>query len=112
MKLRLLTGSICLAVLTSGGQANAGTAIDGKEYKKTIPVTEENYSDAEAEVNFIKWKKKGVMNKLFSLTQVTPAGPMPTIRMNRDTLYTVGLVDATNGFIAHRSGNFYFSARY
>ena len=101
MKLKLLATLICLTTLTVYGLANAGVAIDGKKYKHTIPVTEENYSDAEAEVNFLKWKKKGAMNKLFSLTQLTPAGPMPTIRMNRDTLYTTGLVDATNGFTAH-----------
>lgn len=101
MKKLITSTVITIALSTVCGMANAGIAIDGKEYKHTIPVTEENYSDAEAEVNFIKWKKKGVMNKLFSLTQVTPAGPMPTIRMNRDTLYTVGLVDATNGFTAH-----------
>ena len=79
-------------------QLHADKAIDGKEYKETIPVTQANFTDAEAEVNFLKWKNKDAMNKLFHLKQVTPAGPMPTVRMNRDTLYSASLVDATNGF--------------
>ena len=76
------------------GLANAGVAIDGEKYEHTIPVTEENFNDVEAEVNFFKWVKKDAMNKLFHLTQLTPAGPMPTVRMNRDTLYSAALVDA------------------
>ena len=101
MKLNLITGSIFLTVLTFGGFANAGVAIDGKEYKSTIQVTEANFTEVEAEVNFLKWKNKDAMNKLFHLSQLTPAGPMPTVRMNRDTLYSAALVDASNGFKVH-----------
>ena len=101
MKLKSLISLICLTVLTFGGLANAGVAIDGKEYKNTIPVTDANFTDVEAEVNFLKWKNKDAMNKLFHLTQITPAGPMPTVRMNRDTLYSAALVDASNGFKVH-----------
>ena len=90
-----------LISLTFSTLANAGVAIDGKEYKNTIPVTEKNFTDAEAEVNFLKWKNKDAMNKLFHLNQLTPAGPMPTVRMNRDTLYSAALVDASNGFEVH-----------
>ena len=101
MIFKLLSASICALTLVLSGMANAGTAIDGKEYEETISVTEENYTDAEAEVNFLKWKEKDAMNKLFHLTEPTPAGPMPTIRMNRDTLYSAALVDASNGFEVH-----------
>lgn len=83
------------------GFTNAGMAIDGKEYKHVAPVTEENFTIVEAEVNFLKWKNKDAMNKLFHLSQLTPAGPMPTVRMNRDTLYSAALVDASNGFEVH-----------
>jgi hypothetical protein len=101
MKLKSLVCCIYLSILTVCGLANAGVAIDGKEYKQTIPVTEENFTDADAEVNFLKWKNKDAMNKLFHLTQLTPAGEMPTVRMNRDTLYSAALVDASNGFKVH-----------
>jgi hypothetical protein len=101
MKFKSLASSICLLTFTVCGLAHAGVAIDGKEYENTMPVTEENFTDVEAEVNFFKWKSKDAMNKLFHLTQLTPAGPMPTVRMNRDTLYSAALVDASNGFKVH-----------
>ena len=98
MKLIFLISQAFLATLFFGNIANAGVAIDGKEYENTIPVTEANFTDVDAEVNFLKWKSKDAMNKLFHLTQLTPAGVMPTVRMNRDTLYSAALVDASNGF--------------
>jgi hypothetical protein len=101
MKLKSLTSFICLSSLIFCSFGYAGVAIDGKEYKNTIPVTEKNFTDVEAEYNFLKWKNKDAMNKLFHLTQLTPAGVMPTIRMNRDTLYSAALVDASNGFKVH-----------
>lgn len=101
MNSKSLANSICLLTLIVCGLANAGVAIDGEKYEHTIPVTEENFTDVEAEVNFLKWVKKDAMNKLFHLTQLTPAGPMPTVRMNRDTLYSAALVDASKGFKVH-----------
>ena len=101
MQLRSLTNFIFWASLVFCNFGHAGVAIDGKEYKNTIPVTEKNFTDAEAEYNFLKWKNKDAMNKLFHLTQLTPAGVMPTIRMNRDTLYSAALIDASNGFKVH-----------
>ncbi len=101
MKFKSLVRVVCLSVFATYSLANAGVAIDGKEYKNTIPVTEANFTDVEAEVNFFKWKSKDAMNKLFHLTVLTPAGEMPTVRMNRDTLYSAALVDASNGFEVH-----------
>ena len=101
MNCKLLINAFCFSILIFCSLAHAGIAIDGKEYKQTIPVTPENYTDVDAEVNFYKWKSKDAMNKLFHLTEPTPAGPMPTVRMNRDTLYSASLVDASNGFKVH-----------
>ena len=101
MKLKSIISWFFVSGLVFCNLSYAGIAIDGKEYKTTIPVTEKNYTDAEAEYNFLKWKNKDAMNKLFHLTQLTPAGVMPTIRMNRDTLYSAALVDASNGFTIH-----------
>ena len=101
MKLKLLIAPTIVFTLFIDGLAHASTAIDGKEYKNTIPVTPENYTDVEAEVNFQKWVSRDAMNKLFRLDRLTPAGPALTIRMNRDTLYSAALVDATDGFTVH-----------
>ncbi|GEM79114.1 DUF1214 domain-containing protein [Vibrio superstes] len=94
MKKLLLTMSV-LSVLSHGAYAAVG--IDGKDYAETIPVTADNITQVEAEVNFLKWKNKDAMNKMFDLTIPTPAGPMPTVRMNRDTLYSAQVADASNG---------------
>jgi len=99
MKKSILMVTIGLALFSSS--TFAATAIDGKEYKETIPVTVDNFTLVEAQVNFLKWKNKNAMNKMFDLTIPTPAGPMPTVRMNRDTLYSAQLVDASNGFKVH-----------
>jgi hypothetical protein len=56
-----------------------------------IPVKIENYNHAEAARNFHNWVKLGVGNKRHYLKELSPVGPnSPTIRMNRDTLYSVG----------------------
>ena len=52
-----------------------------------IPVDRSNYQEAEAARNFNNWVAKGANNKLMHMTALTPSGPAPTIRMNRDTLY-------------------------
>jgi hypothetical protein len=101
MNLKLLITRIIFFTLFMGSLAHAGIAIDGNEYKNTIAVTPENYTDVEAEVNFQKWVSRDAMNKLFRLDRLTPAGPALTIRMNRDTLYSAALVDATDGFKVH-----------
>lgn len=54
MSLKKLLGyTIVLSSLFSGS-ALAAIAIDGKDYKTTIPVTMENFDHAETAVNFNK----------------------------------------------------------
>ena len=45
MKTNALTILLLVLAFTFCGLANAGVAIDGKEYKQTIPVTPENYTE-------------------------------------------------------------------
>jgi hypothetical protein len=53
-----------------------------------IKVDRSNYQEAEVARNFTKWAANGANNKLMHMTAVTPSGPAPTVRMNRDTLYS------------------------
>jgi len=62
-----------------------------------IEVTRSNYQDAEVARNFNKWADKGANNKLMHMTTVTPSGPAPTVRMNRDTLYSAAILDTSSG---------------
>ena len=100
---------LTLSIL-SVGLAHAEIAIDGKDYEKTIPVTINNFDHVEAAVNFNKWASKGIMNSKVDLTDLYPAGPAPTVRANRDTLYTVGLYDNTKGIYIEQPDNGIFQS--
>jgi len=106
------TGVLFLALATAVACAGtqSGVAIDGNEYAKTIPVTEANFNEAEAAVNFVKWVQKDAMNKLVHLTDLYPAGEAPTIRANRDTLYSVGLFDNSKGLVIQQPENGIFQS--
>jgi hypothetical protein len=62
-----------------------------------IIVDRSNYQEAEVARNFTKWAANGANNKLMHMTEVTPSGPAPTVRMNRDTLYSAAIFDTSTG---------------
>jgi hypothetical protein len=69
----------------------ASLAHDAKEQ---LAVSFENYNQAESARNFNNWAKLGGNNQMLHLDKLSPAGPSaPTIRMNLDTLYSVGVYD-------------------
>ncbi len=106
---QMLTATLYL-LLVGTGSAVAELAIDGKEYDETIPVTINNFNEAEAAVNFNKWAARGIMNSSVDLTDYYPAGPAPTVRANRDTLYTVGLYDNSKGIVINQPDNDIFQS--
>lgn len=59
-----------------------------------IDVTFENYNQAETARNFNNWASRGGNNQMLHEKELSPVGPdAPTIRMNMDTLYSVGVYD-------------------
>jgi hypothetical protein len=59
-----------------------------------IAVSFENYNQAETARNFNNWARLGAENNMLHLKELSPTGPdAPTIRMNLDTLYSVGIYD-------------------
>ena len=59
-----------------------------------IAVSFENYNQAETARNFNNWARLGADNNMLHLKELSPTGPdAPTIRMNLDTLYSVGVYD-------------------
>ena len=107
--MKTLLSAIALSVL-SVSAVHAEMAIDGKDYETTIPVTMENFDHAETAVNFNKWVSKGIMNSSVALTDYYPAGPAPTVRANRDTLYTIGFYDNLNGIHIEQPDNGIFQS--
>jgi hypothetical protein len=62
--------------------------------KDLLPVTYDNYNQAETARNFNNWVSLGGNNKMLHLPELSPVGKdAPTIRMNLDTLYSVGVYD-------------------
>ena len=62
-----------------------------------IVVDRSNYQEAEVARNFTKWAATGANNKLMHMTDITPSGPAPTVRMNRDSLYSAAILDTSSG---------------
>ena len=59
-----------------------------------IDVTFDNYNQAETARNFNNWAKRGGNNQMLHEKELSPIGPdAPTIRMNLDTLYSIGVYD-------------------
>lgn len=84
--MKILLTVLALSTL-SVGVVQAEMAIDGKDHIRTIPVTMENFDHSEAAVNFNKWVSIGIMKISVDLTDYYPAGPAPTVRANRGSLY-------------------------
>lgn len=68
------------------------TKKENLEAEGQIDVSFENYNQAETARNFNNWAKMGSENNMLHRTELSPIGPdAPTIRMNLDTLYSVGV---------------------
>jgi hypothetical protein len=62
-----------------------------------VEVDRSNYQAAEVTRNFTNWSARGANNKLMHMTGLTPSGPAPTVRMNRDTLYSAAVLNTSSG---------------
>ena len=62
-----------------------------------IPVTADNFAQAETAWNFANWAKLGADKDIFHYREVSPVGPeAPTVRMNWDTLYSNRIVKVSD----------------
>ena len=78
-------------------EAEQSTKVE-KSSANGIIVTPENFQRAEAIRNANNYVKLGADNKWIPFRNPAPIGPnAPTIRMNLDTLYSVAVVDNSNG---------------
>jgi hypothetical protein len=95
-KIIVFSGLLAVTAILSGCDKPAESSPAVAEKTSLIAVTVENYNKAEAARNFRNWAKLGGNNKLVHLKKLSPTGPdAPTIRMNLDTLYSVGVFKNT-----------------
>jgi len=59
-------------------------------------VTVDNFVRAETEMTFARYAKQGAFGKLLHIRQPTPIDKQDVIRMNRDTLYSLGVFDLSS----------------
>jgi len=86
--------SLLILMAVATGTAYAEQA---KTDGKMIPVTGDNYAQAESAANFAKWAKLGSDKQLFHYRELAPVGSAaPTVRMNWDTLYSCRIVKVSD----------------
>jgi len=74
-----------------------GILFTGASYAAdTIPVSPDNFAQAETAWNFSNWAKLGADKEILHLRNLAPTGPAPTVRMNWDTLYSGRIVKVTD----------------
>ena len=65
---------------------------------RDIPVTIDNFARAASDIEFNKYVTlAGGINRFYHFREPTPVDNQPTVRMNRDTLYSTAVVDITQG---------------
>ena len=95
-KLFLVTALITLAFLVHAQQRGdrPGTLLEVWENKITI----DNFVRAATDIEIGKYLAfTGGVNRWFHVREPTPIDTQPTIRMNRDTLYSMAVVDISEG---------------
>lgn len=92
--------AFCVAVLVSGGALSQSTSdtLEALVDSREIPITIDNFVRAATDVELEKYVTlAGGINQFFHFRAPTPVEDQPTIRMNRDTLYSTAVVDISEG---------------
>ncbi len=72
--------------------------LDEQREAREIPVTLDNFIRAGTDIELDKYVSlAGGVNKFYHFREPTPVDNQPTVRMNRDTLYSTTVVDISEG---------------
>ncbi|WP_206198109.1 DUF1254 domain-containing protein [Shimia sediminis] len=117
MKLgRTTTLGLALAATVGTGTMaaeNAGNNLSMFFDRHEVPITVDNFVRAATEIEFAKYLSlSGGVNKMFHVHEPTAIDQQPTIRMNRDTLYSMAVIDVSEGAVLTmpETGDRYISA--
>lgn len=87
-----------LALAQSAASQFSDGTLDSLSDAKAIPVNIDNFVRAATEAEFEKYLSlSGGVNRFFHFLEPTPIDNQPTVRMNRDTLYSTAVVDISEG---------------
>jgi hypothetical protein len=88
----VIAGLMIAGLITGCGESKS------KVDKPVVIVTRENYPTVETSRQFaIQIKKAGGINKLNKFDGIAKVDDQPIIRLNQDTVYTMGVVDVSKG---------------
>ena len=112
--LKTLGLTLTLSLGTNSAIAeNAANNLRAFFESREIPITIDNFVRAATEIEFAKYLSlSGGVNKLFHVHEPTAIDQQPTIRMNRDTLYSMAVIDVSQGaeLTLPETGDRYISA--
>lgn len=98
MKKLVLASAISLSFLTFSAMAeNTVTNVDQFFAKGGVVVTADNYPTLETSRQMLKNQDLVGVNKFLHKREVTPTDQQPVVRMNRDTYYSMVVVDVSKG---------------
>ena len=98
MRAVLVGVAFALFAGTSGHAQTITNTIEGLIQNAAVPITADNLVRAATDIELQKYVSlAGGINRFFHFRQPTPVDDQPTIRMNRDTLYSTAVVDITEG---------------
>ncbi len=104
ISLKLAARAMCFASVAALCLPQSATSqikddtLDSLSDALAIPVTVDNFVRAATEAEFEKYLSlAGGLNQFFHFFEPTPIDNQPTIRMNRDTLYSAAVVDISEG---------------
>lgn len=91
--------SICLAGQFDGATAQSRSDVtNAEEDTRLVPITIDNFVRAATDIELDKYVAlAGGVNRFYHFREPTPVENQPTIRMNRDTLYSTAVVDIREG---------------
>jgi len=97
----LLTAIVAMPILVTAPtalaqQAHVDKTLASSASEDTKPVTWDNFVRAESDKYFKSYVGLGAFGKFFNIRKPTPIDAQKVVRMNRDTLYTIGIFDLTN----------------
>ena len=92
-----IAGLMAASLMTTAwaGQAHVEQTVTAVSAEKAIPVTWKNFVRAESDKMFDSYVKMGAFGKFLHIPKPTPIDQQKVVRMNRDTLYSLGVFDLT-----------------
>ncbi len=98
MRVSLIALALATIVGTNGQAQTTTNTLEGLIESAEVSITADNFIRAATDLEFQKYVSlAGGINRFYHFREPTPVENQPTIRMNRDTLYSTAVVDISEG---------------